>query len=92
MDEESHNKVAVVTGISSGIGREVFLMLARNGFTTYATMRNSAKSSELKTVVDREKLRLKTVQLDVRDGISVKNAIQAILDESNRIDILVNNA
>lgn len=90
--EEGHNKVAVVTGSSSGIGREVSLMLARNGFTAYATMRNLAKSSELKAIADREKLPLKTVQLDVTDDISVKNAIQAIFDENNRIDILVNNA
>lgn len=90
--EEGHSKVAVVTGSSSGIGREVSLMLARNGFTAYATMRNMAKNSELKTIADREKLPLKTIHLDVTDDISVKNAIQAIFDESNRIDILVNNA
>ncbi len=90
--EEEHNKVGVVTGSSSGIGREVSLMLARNGFAAYATMRNLAKSSELKTIAGREKLPLKTLQLDVTDDISVKNAIQEIFDESNRINILVNNA
>ncbi len=55
-------------------------------------MRNLAKSSELKTIADREKLPLKIIQLDVTDDISVKSAIQAISDESNRIDIFVNNA
>ena len=37
-------KVAVVTGTSSGIGYETSLLLARNQFTTYATMRNMSKS------------------------------------------------
>ena len=39
----SDNKVAVVTGSSSGIGYETSMMLARNGFLTYATMRNLNK-------------------------------------------------
>lgn len=90
--EEGHNKVAVVTGSSSGIGREISLMLARNGFTTYATMRNLAKTNELKTIADKEKLPLKIEDLDVTDDNSVGNAIKTIFDESNRIDILVNNA
>lgn len=38
----SDQKVAVVTGSSSGIGYETALTLARNGFLTYATMRNLA--------------------------------------------------
>ncbi len=90
--EEGHNKVAVVTGSSSGIGREISLMLARNGFTTYATMRNLAKTHELKTIADKEKLPLKIEHLDVTDDNSVGIAIKTIFDESNRIDILVNNA
>jgi NAD(P)-dependent dehydrogenase (short-subunit alcohol dehydrogenase family) len=92
MDEVDNNKVAVVTGSSSGIGREISLMLARKGFATYATMRNLAKGSELKDIADKEKLPLKIVQLDVTDDSSVNGAIQTILDESNRIDVLVNNA
>ena len=44
---ERGQKVAVVTGYSSGIGYETSLTLARNGFITYATtMRNLAKRSE----------------------------------------------
>jgi NAD(P)-dependent dehydrogenase (short-subunit alcohol dehydrogenase family) len=43
----SDQKVAVVTGSSSGIGLETALTLARNGFQTYATMRNPEKRSAL---------------------------------------------
>ena len=88
----SNQKVAVVTGSSSGIGFETSLTLARNGFLTYATMRNLNKSKNIKSVAEKEKLSLKIVQLDVTDDGSVKNAMQSIIAEASRIDILVNNA
>jgi NAD(P)-dependent dehydrogenase (short-subunit alcohol dehydrogenase family) len=89
---DSKQKVAVVTGSSSGIGHEISLILARNGFTTYATMRNLQKGSDLKSIAEDEKLPLYFAQLDVTDENSVKKAIQTIYNESGRIDILVNNA
>jgi NAD(P)-dependent dehydrogenase (short-subunit alcohol dehydrogenase family) len=89
---KGNNNVAVVTGSSSGIGLEISLELARNGFTTYATMRSLTKGSELRNVADKERLPLKFVQLDVTNDSSVSGAIQTIFDESNRIDVLVNNA
>src|SRR5919108_2875005 len=88
----SNQRVAVVTGASSGIGYETSLMLARNGFLTYATMRNLKKSENIKSLAEKEKLPLKVEQLDVTDDISVKNAIQSITAESSKIDVLVNNA
>jgi NAD(P)-dependent dehydrogenase (short-subunit alcohol dehydrogenase family) len=88
----SNQKVAVVTGSSSGIGYETSLTLARNGFLTYATMRNLNKSGNIKSVAYKEKLPLKIVQLDVTDDGSVKNAMQSIIAEASRIDVLVNNA
>src|SRR5438128_5159794 len=88
----SNQKVAVVTGTSSGIGYETSLTLARNGFLTYATMRDLNKSGNIKSVVEKEKLPLKIVQLDVTDDGSVKNAMQSIIAEASRIDVLVNNA
>ncbi len=88
----SNQKVAVVTGSSSGIGREISLILARNNFTTYATMRNMQKGSDLKSIAEEEKLPLHFAQLDVTDENSVRKAIQTIHNEAGKIDILVNNA
>jgi len=85
-------KVAIVTGSSSGIGLETSVSLAQNGFLTYATMRNLDKSSIIKTAADNESLPIKVVQLNVADDRMVNNAIQAIVSEAGRIDILVNNA
>jgi len=88
----TNHKVAVVTGSSSGIGYETSLMLARNGFFTYATMRNLNKSENIKKVATKENLPIHIHQLDVTDDVSVKNTVQAILSETGRIDVLVNNA
>ena len=84
--------VAVVTGSSSGIGLAASLALAKNGYVTYATMRNLSKQDSIQSVAEKEHLSIRTVQLDVTDENSVKNAIQSILSESGRIDLLVNNA
>jgi NAD(P)-dependent dehydrogenase (short-subunit alcohol dehydrogenase family) len=88
----SNHKVAVVTGSSTGIGYETSLILARNGFLTYATMRNLNKSENIEMVATKENLPIQIKQLDVTDDVSVKNAIRSISSEAGRIDVLVNNA
>ena len=88
----NEKRVVIVTGSSSGIGFEISLMLARNGLTTYATMRDLHKSSMLTSIADKEKIPLRCVQLDVTDDMSVKQAIETIVNESHNIDILINNA
>lgn len=88
-----NNKVVVITGCSSGIGFETSLLLARNGFDTYATMRNPDKSKKgILAIAKGEKLSLQVIPLDVTDAHSVKDAIEKIMKEQKRIDILINNA
>ena len=85
--------VALVTGSSSGIGFETALHLARNGYKTYASMRNLEKSKDITQVATREKLPVEVVQLDVDEDSSVKQAVDKIVaTEDQRIDVLVNNA
>ncbi len=85
-------QVALITGCSSGIGYETSILLARNGFRTYATMRNTDKGDKLKEIAEKENLDLKIIKLDVTDDYSIQNAIKEIVQETNRIDVLVNNA
>ena len=85
-------KIAIVTGGSSGTGLETSLLLARNQFFTYATMRNLNKGEEILQIAAKEKLPLKTLQLDVNDDLSVNNAMSTVLEEKGRVDVLVNNA
>ena len=89
---QEQKNVALVTGSSSGIGFETSLLLARTGFHTYASMRNVEKSKNITEIANTEKLPLQVVQLDVNDCRSVKDAIDKIVAEKDRIDILVNNA
>ena len=58
-------KIAVVTGSSSGIGFETSLALAREGYFTYATMRDVKKAAEIQKITDEESLPLKIIELDV---------------------------
>jgi short-subunit dehydrogenase len=87
-------KVAIVTGSSSGIGFETSLTLARNGFYTYATMRRleEEKSKPLTDIAKNENLQLQVIDLDVDNDNSVANAIDTIVNERKRVDVLVNNA
>jgi NAD(P)-dependent dehydrogenase (short-subunit alcohol dehydrogenase family) len=85
-------KVALVTGSSSGIGFETALLLARSGFYTYASMRNLEKSKNITQIANKEKLPLQVIQLDVNDDISVIEAVDKIKSEEERINVLVNNA
>ena len=84
--------IAVVTGSSTGIGFETSLLLARNGFYTYATMRDTHKGDNIKEIANDENLPLKVLSMDVDNDDSVRNTIQNVLDEKKKIDILINNA
>jgi NAD(P)-dependent dehydrogenase (short-subunit alcohol dehydrogenase family) len=92
VDRNKKVEVAVVTGSSSGIGFETSLLLAKNGFFTYATMRNLDKSNKIIDLKLKEKLPLEVLELDVTDDKSVKEAIEKIANEQGTVDVLVNNA
>src|SRR5215475_12779582 len=87
-------KVAVVTGSSSGQGYETSLILARNGFHTYATMRKleGEGPKQIADIAKNENLPLEIIQLDVNNDNSVLDAINKIAKEKNRIDVVINNA
>jgi short-subunit dehydrogenase len=87
-----HHQVALITGCSSGIGYETALMLARNGFHTFATMRNTKKLDSLEEIIKKERLDLSIRELDVNDDRSIENTINCVKKEANRIDVLINNA
>jgi NAD(P)-dependent dehydrogenase (short-subunit alcohol dehydrogenase family) len=87
-------EVAVVTGSSTGMGFETSLMLARNGFHTYATMRKleDGGSKQITDIAKNENLPLQVIQLDVNNDKSVVDAINRIAKEKDRIDVVINNA
>jgi NAD(P)-dependent dehydrogenase (short-subunit alcohol dehydrogenase family) len=87
-------KVAVVTGSSGGIGMVTALELARNGYLVVATMRNLSKRGQLDRLASEEGIsrNIDVHRLDVTDFPSIQPAIQAIVRDHGRLDVLVNNA
>jgi short-subunit dehydrogenase len=86
-------RIAVITGSSSGIGFETSLMLARNGFYTYATVRKLDEGSkQITDIAEKENLSLQTIQLDVNNEQSVIEGVNRISKEKGKIDVAVNNA
>jgi short-subunit dehydrogenase len=90
--QEKQMPVSVVTGSSTGIGLETSLILANNGYRTYATMRNLDKSSGITSKATKEDLPLTVLQMNVDNDKSVNDTIQKIMDDNGRIDVVVNNA
>lgn len=85
-------KVALITGCSSGIGKSTALSLARDGIYTFASMRDTSKGGQLSEIVKKEGLPLEIIELDVTDSHTIDNVFQKILEKKGRLDILVNNA
>ncbi len=83
---------ALITGASKGIGFETALAFARAGYQVFATMRNPAQAPELGRIVVDEKLPITISAMDVDNDDSVREAFAAIHQQSDTIDVLVNNA
>jgi NAD(P)-dependent dehydrogenase (short-subunit alcohol dehydrogenase family) len=90
-------KIILITGASSGFGRITAEALARAGHTVYASMRdvagrNAGNAKEMADLSAAEKIDLRALELDVQSDASAEAAVQAIVKESGRIDVLVHNA
>jgi len=87
-------KVAVITGTSSGIGLQTAVEFAGNGYLVVATMREMQRSTRLEEAAQkagvREKLDFR--RLEVTDFTSIPGVIDSIAADHGRIDVLVNNA
>jgi NAD(P)-dependent dehydrogenase (short-subunit alcohol dehydrogenase family) len=85
-------KVALVTGSSSGVGLETALALARDGYHTFASMRDIRKAGELEHAAKKENLSIDVIELDVDKEESIVSAIKKVVADKGRLDVLVNNA
>ena len=82
----------LITGCSTGIGLTTAVALGRAGHTVHATMRNLDRAGALRQAVEKEKLPVSIVALDVDSDASVRDAVKAIQATAGFIDTLVNNA
>jgi NAD(P)-dependent dehydrogenase (short-subunit alcohol dehydrogenase family) len=78
------SRVVLVTGASSGIGEATATRLAAAGYTVYGAARRADRIAQLPGVVP--------IAMDITDDQQVSAAVQRIIDEQGRLDVLVNNA
>ena len=76
-------KVVLITGGSSGIGKSIGEFLHAKGFVVYGTSRNPERIANSVFPL---------IALDVRDKQSIQNAIAEVISKSGRIDVVINNA
>ena len=80
------SEVCLVTGASSGIGKDISEKLISNGYVVYAVARRVERLKEL------ESLGAKVLFFDLRDESSIKSVVDRIISEAGKIDVLINNA
>ncbi len=83
---ESNRKTALVTGASSGMGKEIAKRLIEDGFKVYVAARNVERMSDL------AKLGATTLRLDISKEVEIQHTVDVILEQSGGVDVLVNNA
>src|SRR5690606_10506184 len=85
------NKIALVTGASSGIGRACAVALAKAGYNIIACGRRKGRLEALKAELP-ENTASKLLVFDVRDKEAVGQALDSLPEEWASIDVLINNA
>ena len=90
--EDTAQKVALITGASSGIGRSTAEMLAREGVRVALAARREGELQRLKERIESEGGTALVVETDVTDEDDVRETIEQIENEFGRLDILVNSA
>lgn len=86
------DKVCIITGGGSGIGRGAAIKMAQNGAKVVLIGRTAVKIKAVKAEIEATGGIARSVALDVADHVAVHQMAQDVLDEFGRIDVLVNNA
>jgi NAD(P)-dependent dehydrogenase (short-subunit alcohol dehydrogenase family) len=88
----SLDQVVLVTGCSSGVGLHTAVQLAQKGYTVIASMRDLKKRDALDQLAAKVGVELQVLALDVESGTSITAAVEKIINQYQKIDVLINNA
>lgn len=86
------NKIALITGATSGIGEGCARRFARGGYNLILTGRNTGKLEILKKELEAEGVEVLALAFDVRNREAAKKAVDYIPEEWRNVDVLINNA
>ena len=84
IEDKIKDKVVLVTGVSSGIGRETAQLFAERGARLFGTVRDFRRNGDLPDV--------ELVHMDVTDDTTVQDGVKSVLEKAGKVDILINNA
>ena len=80
-------KTVLITGASSGIGKETAILFSKNNWKVAATMRNEANLSMFA-----DDKNITTYLLDVKNHNAIEKCVHQVIQDFGQIDVLVNNA
>jgi NAD(P)-dependent dehydrogenase (short-subunit alcohol dehydrogenase family) len=85
-------QTVLITGGTDGLGKAAARLLAERGYRVFAAGRSAEKRADLDRLAAAKALPLEALELDVCDDDSVLRGVQAVLQKSGGIDVLINNA
>jgi 3-oxoacyl-[acyl-carrier protein] reductase len=90
--DTSEQRIAVVTGASRGIGKAIALSQASHGRHVVLMSRSEGPLSEVRAAIEEQGGAATVAPVDVSDAEALQNAIEGVVNEFGRLDVLVNNA
>ncbi len=76
------SKIILITGISSGFGKQTAQLLAKQGHIVYGTIRKECETGD----------KVHVLKMDLTDIESIKKAVEVVVKKEGKIDVLINNA
>src|SRR6267143_1863066 len=92
MNADKRTQTVLITGATDGLGKAAALLLAGRGYRVFAAGRSAEKRAQLDARANQQKLPLQSLEMDVCDDISVRNAVASVYQKAGAIDVLINNA
>jgi len=92
MNAERRPQTVLITGATDGLGKAAALLLAERGYQVFAAGRSAEKRAQLDARANQQKLPLESLEMDVCDEVSVRNAVGSVYQKAGAIDVLINNA